>query len=482
MVGLSGLLGSTVKQTLTRSTNKTSPANPNNLSNDGRRLCKLNLGTYKAHSLPDYVRTIEEYGTTDSYSTQINELQNRKIKGQYTRTNHHNIEEQMTRVGDITAALEDIDARLNWVRAKALESSLFETDTSAINSLLDGAPYLIGLKERSEDAIRGISQWVANHQDDDATKFFILQLKQHLLARILGSRNHPNFNDAELFHLRFYQERMRRHKTLGINYTSYDVLRQQDPLNPSTSNRFVMLASNPTSGSESPDHPFLYAKILGIYHTKVTYKGQRPERMDFVHVRWLYYDFDRPGGWDNQRLDRLGYLTCRTDEDILDSFDFIDPEDIVRACHLIPDFHSGTISDLLSSARSLAHDDPGFGDWSRYYVGRFVDRDMLMRYLGGGVGHYKPKTDENTQNQVVEGGDSASDPGCDEDHVTEDDESEQVDYEPAHEGQEELGGGDLEEEDTELDIDVGEDIIDDESSVEEEGEVAEEDWDDLWGF
>jgi hypothetical protein len=40
-------------------------------SNDGRRQCTLNLNTYKMHALGDYVRTIEEYGTTDSYSTQI---------------------------------------------------------------------------------------------------------------------------------------------------------------------------------------------------------------------------------------------------------------------------------------------------------------------------------------------------------------------------------------------------------------------------
>ncbi|CAE6469068.1 unnamed protein product, partial [Rhizoctonia solani] len=323
------------KQPSTRPTDHTIAANSNELSSDGRHLCKLNLDTYKAHSFPDYPRTIEEYGTTDSYSTQINELQNRKIKGQYTRTNHRNVVEQMTRVGDITAVLEDIDVQLKQVRAKALEGPLVETDTGTIDSLLDGAPYSIGLKERSEDAIRGIPQWVASHQDDDATKFFIPQLKQHLLARILGTRNHPNFSDSELIHLRFYQDCMWRHKTLGINYTSYDVLRQQDPLNPSTSNRFVMLASDPSSNSESPSHPFVYAKILGIYHTKVIYKGQRPERLNFVHVRWLYYDFDRPGGWDNQRLDCLGYLTCLTDEDILDSFDFIDPDDIIRACHLI---------------------------------------------------------------------------------------------------------------------------------------------------
>lgn len=38
---------------------------------DGRRKCALNLDTYKMHALGDYTHTIEEYGSTDSYSTQI---------------------------------------------------------------------------------------------------------------------------------------------------------------------------------------------------------------------------------------------------------------------------------------------------------------------------------------------------------------------------------------------------------------------------
>jgi hypothetical protein len=76
----------------------------------------------------------------------------------------------MTRVGDITAVLEDIDTQLKWVRNKVTESTPLETNAGAVDSLLDGAAYSIGLKERSEDAIRGIPQWVASHQDDDATK------------------------------------------------------------------------------------------------------------------------------------------------------------------------------------------------------------------------------------------------------------------------------------------------------------------------
>jgi len=36
-----------------------------------RRLKGLNLNTYKIHALGDYVNTIRNYGTTDSYSTEL---------------------------------------------------------------------------------------------------------------------------------------------------------------------------------------------------------------------------------------------------------------------------------------------------------------------------------------------------------------------------------------------------------------------------
>lgn len=166
---------------------------------------------------------------------------------------------------------------------------------------------------------------------------------------------------------------MYRHKTLRINYTSYDVLRQQDVLNPSTPQCFVLLPAihEPT---EPDSHPFIYAKVIGVYHAKITYQGGPPRRMDFLHVRWLYYDSSQPGGWDFCRLDRLGYEVCRTEQDVLDSFDFVDPTDVIRGVHLLPDFHSGIATDLLNNqpGNSIAHDNPRHGDWRYYYVNRCV--------------------------------------------------------------------------------------------------------------
>ncbi|KAG8717545.1 hypothetical protein FRC11_003747 [Ceratobasidium sp. 423] len=44
-------------------------------------------------------------------------------------------------------------------------------------------------------------------------------------------------------------------------------------------------------------------------------------------------------------------------------------------------------------ALSVGHDSEH--DWKYYYVNRFVDRDMMIRYLGGGIGHFDQYTTQN---------------------------------------------------------------------------------------
>ncbi|GAB1527596.1 hypothetical protein RhiTH_010772 [Rhizoctonia solani] len=361
---------------------------------DGRRKCLFNINTYKVHAIGHYVHTITEFGTTDSYSTQICELQHCFVKNQFERTNKKDVVQQMTRIGDVASVLKRMDLELEQrqvqLQSQDNKCETAQLDTKALQSLLNGQPYTIGLTKRSEDMIASIIRWVHGQQHDDAMKFFIPQLKRFFLACFLGSRDHPKFNEQEIAEIRFHQDRMYRHKTLRVNYTSYDVLHHQDLVNPSTSNRFIMLPALSEDGT-NPPHPFIYAKVLGIYHAQVSYGRTVPRREDFVHVRWLYYNTDtaRQGGWDAYRLDHISYEPCCTDQDILDSFDFVHPSNIIRAIHLIPDFQSGPSNKLLNFAKLIAHDSEEHWDWKHYYVNRFVERDILMRYLGGGIGHYR---------------------------------------------------------------------------------------------
>ncbi|KAG8737495.1 hypothetical protein FRC10_008101 [Ceratobasidium sp. 414] len=89
-----------------------------------------------------------------------------------------------------------------------------------------------------------------------------------------------------------------------------------------------------------------------------------------------------------------GSITTMADlEDTLDSFDFINPADIIQVTHLIPDFQSGTSSDLLNGP-SIVLDDWEQGDWMFYYVNRYVlniisNESETKSYKYGSVGHYQ---------------------------------------------------------------------------------------------
>ncbi|KIM76449.1 hypothetical protein PILCRDRAFT_12697 [Piloderma croceum F 1598] len=58
----------------------------------------LNLSVYKIHALGDYVNTNRLFGTTDLFSSQIGELEHRRVKRFHIRTSKNNPLPQMTRL------------------------------------------------------------------------------------------------------------------------------------------------------------------------------------------------------------------------------------------------------------------------------------------------------------------------------------------------------------------------------------------------
>jgi hypothetical protein len=198
----------------------------------------------------------------------------------------------------------------------------------------------------------------------------------------------------------FKHDRLYRHNIMRINYTTYDVRRKQDVFNPKTPHRDIMVLANTDDGSL---HPFIYARILGIYHVNIVYTGPgmvdyRPERYDFLWVRWFGPDADAPAGnWSHFTLDRISFPPMANE----DAFGFIDPADVVRGCHIIPAFAK---KKHYVDEQGLSRCAMDSGDWRSYHVNRcvlipylcatyltatrFVDRDMLMRFHWGlAVGH-----------------------------------------------------------------------------------------------
>jgi hypothetical protein len=117
-------------------------------------------------------------------------------------------------------------------------------------------------------------------------------LKDNILGRLLNRQyegdSYGEFTDEERNTVRLAGERIYRCKTTRINYTTYDVRRDADTINP-TSYPDIMVES-PETGPDA--QPFWYARVIGIFHALVSssHTGvveKSFQRMDFLWVRWF---------------------------------------------------------------------------------------------------------------------------------------------------------------------------------------------------
>ncbi|KAG9121531.1 hypothetical protein FRC07_002470 [Ceratobasidium sp. 392] len=346
------------------------------------------------HSHGDYADAIELYGTADSYSTQIGELEHRRAKSHARRASQAQLVEGVNKV----------DRRQNYLNQCAEKLAKFEdqelveqeaqraepeTESAEPGSSQESTQYESldagGISEHHHVGIRGVTvqlgSFLRQNANDRALLNFIPSLKDHLLLRFgVSPAENLLFTELQRQQVVIPSGTLTKHATLRVSYTTYDVRRNQDTINPRTKHHFVMVQSR----DNDPDHPFWYAKVLGIYHANVVHlalQSQIPRRIDFLWVRWL--ELTHIGSWDLCQLDRVAYATPNS---TIDEFGFIDPTTVVRSSHLIPAFCYNRATDPVLP--SLAYDSPLSGDWNSYYVNRFVDRDMSIRYMPGiGIGH-----------------------------------------------------------------------------------------------
>ncbi|KJA23251.1 hypothetical protein HYPSUDRAFT_137852 [Hypholoma sublateritium FD-334 SS-4] len=166
---------------------------------------------------------------------------------------------------------------------------------------------------------------LANPQDP-AKKNFIHSLKDHLLGRLLGRSfdgdTDESFTPEDRLTVRLQNETIFRVRTARINYTTYNLQRAHHTVNPRT-HPYVMVASP----EEDPgSHPFWYALVIGIFHADVQHTGNnsqnyRPQRMEFLWVRWLGVIPDHSFGRQQSLLPKIGFVP---DSDEF-AFGFLDP-------------------------------------------------------------------------------------------------------------------------------------------------------------
>jgi hypothetical protein len=200
---------------------------------------------------------------------------------------------------------------------------------------------------------------------------FLPRLKDHLLGRLRGlvyDSDEYDFSDEDRRCVIILNNKIYEHAYLRINYTTYDLRRDQDSIGP-RSHPDVMLLSQ----EDECLHPYWYARVCLVFHTMVQHRNDiaspysKPERIDVLFVRWFRRDSNFSSGWDAKRLPRLQFFD---EENLADAFGFVDPDSVIRGVHLIPAFGLGLTDELLgpSFVRQESETNESNKDWYYYYV------------------------------------------------------------------------------------------------------------------
>jgi hypothetical protein len=160
--------------------------------------------------------------------------------------------------------------------------------------------------------------------------------------------------------------RLYRHKVMRINYTTYDVRLGQDSINSRNHADIMMLSRH------DDNHAFEYARVIGIFHVDVIHNveggvAQHPVSKELLWVRRFRRDKSYRAGFKQKRLHRLEFLPSDDDS----AFGFLDPDEVIRASHLIPAFRYGGTQDLLygeSFGRAPGESD----DYCYFYVNMYA--------------------------------------------------------------------------------------------------------------
>ncbi|KAG2743054.1 hypothetical protein P692DRAFT_20878962 [Suillus brevipes Sb2] len=352
-------------------------------SSKRRRL--FNFQTYKLHALGDYVNTIRRFGTTDNYSTMLGELEHRCVKHFYPRVSKSQFTSGIAKQQRRERILFQMAEHAPSARSESTGHKKGKGKCQNRKTVPLDAPSL-----RFEDSEQlPFTDPCAHYHistgnaSDPAFADFLPRLKDHITSRL---REHDydsdeiSFTPAERSRVIFINDRIYRHKVLRVNYTSYDLRRAQDSLNPRT-HADIMVLSHEDDDVDA--HPYWYARIIGVFHafvifndTAVGTSSHEQKQIDFVWVRWFGRDLEHRAGWRAKRLHRVGFIP-HSDPG---AFRFIDLKQIIRGIHMIPAFTKGHTTDLLPPS-IVCHPSENDEDWIYYYVNLF-DRNMFMRFRG----------------------------------------------------------------------------------------------------
>lgn len=173
------------------------------------------------------------------------------------------------------------------------------------------------------------------------------------------------YSDTDCRSILILDNRVYSAKVFRVNYTTYDVWRDQDLINPRTRSDIMMYS--PETGHDA--HPYWYAHVLGIFHAQVLHIGAKltnhsPQHIEFLWVQWFGQVLGHNFSMKAAQLWKVSFIPESDDL----AFGFLDPSLVVHGCHLVPLFSEGQTKELLSSQLMAARLPGEVSDWLAYYI------------------------------------------------------------------------------------------------------------------
>jgi hypothetical protein len=158
---------------------------------------------------------------------------------------------------------------------KAKKICLTQTLQNATISQILESPLLISQsgwrKTREIRLLRCIySCLIISRRAESILQDFLLVLKDHLLGWMVETPE-SGFTDQDRRKVLLHKNCIYCHKTLRINFTTYNCHQDEDTINPRTHSD-VMVLANEDKDAENI-HSYWYARIIGIFHAMVCQIG-----------------------------------------------------------------------------------------------------------------------------------------------------------------------------------------------------------------
>jgi hypothetical protein len=176
--------------------------------------------------------------------------------------------------------------------------------------------------------------------------------------------SYEHFTDDHRSHIKIASNTLYRHKSLELTYTTYDMREDKDRVYQRRHPDVMVL-------SDDEEHPYLYARILDLFHVNTMNEGPnsllpdgQTAMLQMAWVRWFRLDTSEgQSGFHSLRYPTVSFYQSKEPG----AFGFIHPDEIIRAAHLIPRFKSG-LTEAYLAVPSRGRPEGESSDWSHFNV------------------------------------------------------------------------------------------------------------------